>query len=324
LSVDHLEIQTLAVTDLSPASIIGDLIRTIKDVEVLVVYGAPVTENVIAAGKKLRLIISARGGPVNIDTEAATKKGIPVSNAPGHNAEAVADHTFGLLLAEVRNITRGHMAIKEGRWASGERLDFKSTEINGKTISIVGLGKVGSLVAKRAKGFGLRILIYDPYVPENDIIAAGGEKTELDTLLKESDFITVHARLTEENIHMFGVKEFNAMKPSAYFINASRGPIVDEKALYDALKNNKISGAGLDVFEEEPIDMGSLLLTLKNITLTPHIAHLGTSYVRGATMVAEEMRRFLTGEPLKYIVDAAAYRFEREMYEKIFRGSRIK
>jgi phosphoglycerate dehydrogenase-like enzyme len=252
------------------------------------------------------------------------KRGIPVSNAPGHNAEAVADHAFGLLLGEVRNIIRGDNMIREGRWTPGKRPMLKSTEMNGKTLGIVGFGEVGSLIPKRAKGFGLKILVHDPYVLEEKINLAGGEKVDFETLLKESDFITVHVRLTDETYHMFGEKQFNLMKPSTYFVNTSRGPVIDEEAIYEAMKNHRIAGAGLDVFEEEPMRADHPLLTLTNVIVTPHIAYLGTSFLRGANMAAEEVNRFVKGEPLKYVVSPTPYKFEREMYDKIFRGQKIR
>jgi len=260
-----------------------ELIPHIRHVEILVVYEAPVNKKVIETARELKLIVCARGGPVNVDIEAAKEKGILVTNAPGHNAEAVADHVFALLLGIVKNVVRGHIAIKNGLWERGElpQALYESMEMNGKTLGTVGFGNVGKLIPRKAKGFGMEVLVYDPYVSEEAISACGGKKVDFETLLRESDFITVHVRLTEENYHMFGKKQFELMKPTAFIINTSRGPVIDEAALYEALRNCKIAGAALDVFEEEPIGPDNPLTTLENIVLTPHIAWVGTPPLGG-------------------------------------------
>jgi len=309
-----LQIEVLPLKGLSTLKVADRLIEIIDEVEILVVYEAPVTNKVIEAGKKLKLIVSARGGPVNIDIKTARNQGILVSNAPGHNAEAVADHAFALLLAEVKNIVTGDKAVRNGLWASlKDKLAFQSFEISGKTIGVVGFGNIGPLIAKRAKGFGMRILVYDPYVPEKKIQSCCGEKVDFDTLLRESDLITIHVRLTPETFHLFGEKQFALMKPSAILVNVSRGPIIDEDALYESLKGRRIAGAGLDVFEEEPIAADHPLCTLENVILTPHIAYVGTDYHRGSKMVAEEINLYLRGEPLKYVVNSDSYLFERNV-----------
>ena len=322
---EGLQIDILPQKGLSSIKVVNKLVKLIDAVEILVVYDAPITNKVIEAGKKLKLIVSARGGPVNIDIEAATKKKILVSNSPGHNAQAVADHAFGLLLSFVRNIVTGDRAVKDGRWFSlKEKLVFYSYELCNKTIGIVGFGNIGSLIAQRANGFGMKCLVYDPYVPEDIIQSKGGEKVPFDILLKKSDFITIHVRLNKQTYHMFSYEQFKMMKNSAILINVSRGSVIDEKALYEYLKKKIIAGACLDVFEEEPISADHPLCRCDNVILTPHIAYVGTDYKRGATMVAKEIKRYLLGQPIKYQVNYNAYVFERDRYDKIFKGRQIK
>ena len=189
------------------------MLKEIKDTEILIVGVAPVPDDVIAAGKNLKLIMCPRGGPVNVDIKAATEQKIPVVHSPGRNAESVVDHTFGLLISEVRHIARSYNALLQGNHDQEFRTwRFPLFELPGKTIGIVGFGRVGSLMAKRAKGFDMKILVFDPYVSEEVIRSQGAEKVDLETLLKNADIVSVHARLTPETRHLIGMKEFNFMK----------------------------------------------------------------------------------------------------------------
>jgi D-3-phosphoglycerate dehydrogenase len=298
-----------------------EILPQMEDCEVLVVYHFPVTAEIMDASTKLKIIGCPRGGPVNIDLLAAEKRDIRVTNAPAHNAIPVADHVFALLFAEVKNVVRGFQLMKDDKWQ--QKYLLESSELEGKTIGIVGFGSVGRLIPPRATGFNMRILIFDPYVSEEEIATAGGKKVEFETLLKESDFITIHIRLTEDTVNMFSKEQFELMKPSAFLINTSRGPAIDEDALYWALKNNKIAGAGLDVFNEEPMSPHNPLLTLDNITLTPHTAYMGTNYLRGCEMVIDDIVRYLNSEPMKRVVKAEPFLKERDLYEKIFKGRKI-
>lgn len=303
-----------------------ELIKNLNDVDVLVIYGAPVTSKVIDSTKKLKLIVAARGGPVNVDIEYANKVGMPISYAPGHNAEAVTDHAMAIMLSLVRAIVTSDEIVKKGLWVQGQRPSYRNIfELKGKNFGIAGFGNIGRIVAQKAKGgFGMNILVYDPFVDEETIKKVGATKVDFETLLKQSDVITCHVRITTENYHMFGEKAFNLMKPTAYFINTSRGPAVDEKALYNAVKDNKIAGAGLDVFEEEPAGPNNPLTTLGgNMILTPHIGAAGTSYEVGARIAAEEVTRFVKGEKIRFVAKAEDFKFEREEYEKIFRGRSV-
>jgi D-3-phosphoglycerate dehydrogenase len=274
----------------------------IGDTEILVVEFAPVTEAVIDAGKKLKLIASTRGGPVNVDVKAAAKKGIPVTHTQGRLAQPVSDHTMGLMLAEARNIARSFAVIKNGTYFRDPSIRWKwhrIPEMEGKVLGIVGFGSVGKEVAKRGLGFGMKILAYDPYVKEDHLKEIGGKLVSLETLLKESDFVTIHARETPETFHLISRDQFKLMKPTAYLINTARGSIIDEKALYKALKDKKIAGAALDVYEVEPLKADNPLIQLDNVTLTPHMAG-GSDRARERSIFLTTMlvAKFIRGEKL--------------------------
>jgi D-3-phosphoglycerate dehydrogenase len=284
------------------------LIDVIKDTEILIVDLAPVTAEVIRAGSNLKLICCSRGGPVNVDVQEATTMRIPCVRTKGRNANVVADFTFGLLLAEALNIARGVAMLKSGR-GDVPYVDGKwhtPVELPGKTIGIIGYGDVGRRVANRARGFEMRVLVYDPYVSADEVRKMGVEMADLRILLSQADFVTIHARATPENFHLIGSTELHLMKKTAYLINTSRGQLVDEQALHEVLTQNSIAGAALDVFEREPIDSRNPLLGLENVTLTPHIAG-GSDMVpiNSALMVAENVRRFLVGERLLHVVNPA-------------------
>ena len=282
-----------------------DLIKHMKNVEVLIVHLAPITKEVMEASGKLRVVGCMRGGPVNIDIDAATMLGIPVLRAPGRNAEAVADYTIGLIIAHVRNIVRACTLLKQGIWRDEfyfyEECGF---ELENKVLGIVGFGKVGREVAKRAKALQMRILAYDPYVSPNLMKSLGVEPTTLERLLEESDVVTLHVRLTDETRHMIGERELKRMKPTAILVNTSRGEIVDEKALIKALNEGWIAGAALDVFEKEPLPPDHPFLKMDNVTITPHIAGASKEVVkRSVIMIAEDVKRLLKGEKPLYCVN---------------------
>jgi len=281
----------------------------IGDADILVVNYAPVTEEVMDMGRNLKLIGVTRGGPVNVDIQAATKRGIFVVNAPERTVDAVADFTIGLMIAEARNLARAYHMLKTGKVLKVNPRLFgdaviQGIELPGKTLGIVGFGRIGRAVASRAKAFGMHILAYDPYVKEEEMRSFGAEPRDLETLLKESDFVTLHVRLTKETEHMIGERELGMMKRTAYLINTSRGKVVDEKALYRALKEKRIAGAALDVVEEEPISPSNPLLELDNVTITPHIAGLTKEVpLKSALIIAEEVMKYIRGEKLDRLVN---------------------
>lgn len=271
------------------------LIEEIGGSEILAVHSAPVTREVMKTGKNLKLIACARGYPINIDVKAASEMDIPVIYAPARNANAVAELTIGFLIILCRNILISCNKLKSfGLWRVES---YEGTEILGKRLGIIGLGRVGTLVAQKAKALGMDVVVYDPYIPEEKIYSLGAKPIDLDNLLATSDFVSIHARLTEKTKGMIGERELELMKPTAYLINTARGPIVNEKALYKALKNGKIAGAALDVFEEEPLKPDNPLLKLDNVILTPHVGGFTKeARIRSVEIIRDDIKRFIIGE----------------------------
>ncbi|WP_461205715.1 phosphoglycerate dehydrogenase [Clostridium sp. DL1XJH146] len=246
-----------------------DLLEKIHEYDALIVRSATkVNEELLEKGVKLKIVGRAGNGTDNIDIPAATKKGVIIANTPDSNSISACELTIGLMLAQARDIASADLSLKECKW---ERNSFEGTELFNKTLGIIGLGRIGSLVARRMKAFGMNIIGYDPYISQDRFDRFDVQKKNtLEDLLKESDFITIHTPRTEETIGMISYKEFEIMKPNARLTNVARGRIVDEEALYYALKNNKIASAGLDVHEKEPRG-NSPLNELCNIIVTPHI-----------------------------------------------------
>ena len=250
-----------------------EFVREIRDVHLLIAdVDINVTPTVLAAANRLRAVVCASTGVDFVDLPAATRTGIVVTNLPDYCVEAVAEHALALLSCLCRQIVAGVNAVREGNW--GRRRDFEGIELEGKTLGIVGLGKIGKRVAERAQALGMRIIFYDPFVSTDFIRDSGYERK--DTLLdlaKDSDGISVHASLSAGTSRMFGEEEFKHMKPSAYFVNVARGGIVDEGALYRAVNERWIAGAALDVLTDEPPARDCGLLKLDNIIVTPHLAY---------------------------------------------------
>lgn len=246
-----------------------NLMKDMDKFDIVIVQFAPVSKKLIDKAKNLKIIGVLRGGIENIDKKYAEEKGIKVLNTPGRNARAVAEFSMGMILSETRNIARSHYALKNDQW----RKDFPNSsyipELNGKTVGIIGFGHIGQLVAGYLKAFGSNILAYDPFYNGS---FEGVEITDLETLLKNSDIITIHSRLTEDTHNLIDEKEFSLMKENAVLVNTARSGLVNQKALVKALKENKIFGAAIDVFDDEPIPEDDEILKLDNITITPHIA----------------------------------------------------
>ena len=247
----------------------------------------------------LKLIVVARGGPVNIDLAAAREHGVLIVNAPGRNASAVAEFTIGAIIAETRLITRGHDALRRGTWRGDlYRADLVGRELSQMTVGVIGYGHIGTKVVRLLKAFGGRILVADPYVELSaEDVRDGVVKTTFVSLLRESDVVTLHARVTQETLGFIGRAEFAAMRKGTVFINTARGPMVDYDALTEALKSGHLRGAMLETFAVEPAPAGLELLRLDNVTLTPHIAGASLKTIeRAADAAAEEVRRYLAGE----------------------------
>jgi glyoxylate reductase len=256
-----------------------------------------IDEEVIERSEKVKVIANLAVGFDNIDIEAATQKGIAVCNTPNVLTETTADLTFALLMAAARRIVEAAEAVKNGEWKSWSPLSFAGHEIHHKTIGIVGMGHIGETVAKRAAGFDMEILYHNRSRKTEAESRLGAKYCELKELLEKSDFIVSLIPLSSETVHLFNSGTFKRMKKSAIFINASRGPVVDEKALYDALAAKEIAGAGLDVFEKEPIGSDHPLLAFKNVVALPHIGS-ATSETRIAMMelCVTNMVNVLTGK----------------------------
>ena len=277
-----------------------EVVALTGDAEMLVTHLAPLSADIMDRLPKLKFVAVSRGGPVNIDMKAARERGVLVVNTPGRNASAVAEFTIGAILAETRNITRGHDALRRGEWRGDlYRADLAGEELSEMTVGLIGYGEVGRRVVKLLKAFGCRILVSDPYVQLSaDDLRDGVIQTSLERVLAESDVVSLHPRVTSETTQMMNRDTLSKMKKGAYFINTARGPLLDYDALYDVLKSNHLRGAMLETFSIEPAPADSPLLQLPNVTLTPHIAGASVKTVRyAAGLAAEEVRRYLAGEP---------------------------
>ena len=248
-----------------------NLSRMVADCDAILYMQAksyPITRKIIDSAKKLRFIQSAGVGYEKIDLVAAMENGVVVMNMPTGTTVSVAEHAIALILACAKNLLKGHQNIREGGWRVW---DF-GLELDGKTLGIVGFGKIGQETAKRMKAFNMQLLVYDPLIHDDQIAHSGWKKADLPTLLKESDIVTLHCPLTKETRGLIGAKELAVMKQSSILVNTARGEVVDEKALIEALKSGKLKCAGLDTFAIEPIESDSPLLRLENVILTPHMA----------------------------------------------------
>ena len=305
---DVKEFQVDVKTDLKPDT----LKEAIKDYNALIVRSATkVTKDIIGAAIKLKVIGRAGVGLDNVDLEAATQKGIIVMNTPAGNTISTAEHTMSMILALSRNIPQANASTKTGEW---KRSKFMGVELYNKALGIVGLGRIGSEVARRALSFGMKILAYDPFLSREVAESLGVEVVELKELLERSDYITVHTPLTEETKHIISSQEFAIMKKGVRIIHCARGGIIDEAALINAVKEGKVIGAAIDVFETEPPSPESELLKLDNIVLTPHLgASTEEAQVNVAIEVAEIVRDALLGKGIR---NAANYpSVEAEVYK---------
>jgi glyoxylate reductase len=275
------------------------LVEKLKEVDgIICLLTEKIDEDIVnAAGSQLRGICQIAVGFDNINVKAATIKGICVTNTPGVLTETTADYAFTLLVATARRIAEADKYVKSGQWkVPWGLMMLLGQDIYRKTLGIVGIGRIGSAVARRAKGFNMKILYYDVYRNVQIEKELGVEYVPLEKLLKESDFVTVHVPLTPETHHLINEDRFRMMKKTACLVNTSRGPVVDEKALYKALKEGWIWAAGLDVWEKEPVDPNNPLLKLKNVTAAPHIASGSiATRTRMAVMAAENMVAILEG-----------------------------
>lgn len=303
-----------------------ELLEKTKDADIIITSYDDITKNVIENAKNLKLIACTRATPVNIDTQYAKSKNIPVIYTPGRNSDSTAELTIGLMLCIARKIPMAHSALKQGQYTGsptnkketkeGLKADviwdmtldspytvFKGTQLKGRTLGIIGYGSIGKRVGHIARAFGMSLLIFDPYQSEIDIEEIGIKKAQsLEELMSESDFITSHMKVTPATKGIISKEMISLMKPTAYLINASRGAVLDEEALIDALRQNKIAGAAFDVYEKEPLASNHPYITeLNNVVITPHIAGATNDVLSNHTkQIIADIRRFIKGEALLY------------------------
>lgn len=301
-----------------------EIIKLMKGKEILITSYDEITRKVIEECKELKLIACTRSNPVNIDIHAAKEKGITVIYTPGRNADSAAEFTIALMLNIARKIPMAYKALKDGKflnqkkspvspkkglkedvtWALGSDSPYvlyKGFELKRKILGLIGYGSIGRKVANIARGLGMYIYVYDPYISEVELNDNVCQKVGFDQLLRESDFISCHCSVTSETTDLLSSKEFKMMKNTAFLINTSRGAIIDEKALIQALKNHEIAGAALDVYETEPLWENHPFIELDNMVITPHLGGATIEAITNHTkMIIEDLKRYLKGEKLLY------------------------
>lgn len=291
------DVEVVQKTDLTPEQ----LLLEIEDADALLVRSqTKVTAEVLSKGKNLKVVGRAGVGVDNIDVAAATQQGIVVVNAPDGNTISTAEHTFAMMISLARNIPQAYRSTIQGEW---KRKNFVGVELNKKTLSIIGLGRIGAELAKKAKAFRMNVVAFDPYLTEDRAEKLGVTKASFEEAISVGDFITVHTPLTKETHHLINKDVFKLMKEGVRILNCARGGIIEEKALYDAITSGKVAGAALDVFEEEP-PKENPLFQLPQVIVTPH---LGASTVEAqenvAIDVSEEVLKILRGEAFKNAVN---------------------
>ncbi len=286
-----------------------EIVRQVADCDGLVcLLTDPIDAEVMDAAPSLRVIAQMAVGYDNIDVAAATKRGIPVGNTPGVLTETTADFAWALLMATARRIGDGQQYIREGQWQTWGPMTLLGPDLYGATLGIIGLGRIGAAFARRAQGFNMRILYSNPEPKPEVAREVGAEYVGMDRLLAESDFVALHTPLTPDTTHLIGAAELRKMKPGAILLNTARGPIVDQEALVEALREGVIAGAGLDVTDPEPIDPDHPLVHMDNVLVTPHIASASIgARDKMATLTADNLLAGLRGERLPHPVNPEIY-----------------
>lgn len=325
-----LDIEYIPIADRERRLSEAELREQVRDAKIFVVGYEGVPESIIDDAEELQTIACTRGGPdANVDIEAATERGIPVLYAPGRNAVSVADFTWGEILAVMRNIAHAHHLLHTGTytgnphsdaasggsredvtWGMGQDspyVNLKGPELEGKTVGVIGMGAVGREVAKRAQGFDVNLLGFDPYIDAETMAEFDTERVELNQLLHQSDIVTVHVPVTDSTRGLLGSDEFAAMKDSAYFINNARGAIIDQNALLEELQTGGLRGAALDVYDKEPIPNDHPLLDLDNVVTTPHLGGAAEEVIeRHSKMIVDDIEALLANEDPTYIANEEA------------------
>ena len=286
--------------ELSP----DELLKVVPGAHALIIRSATkVTAEVLEAGTDLVVVGRAGIGLDNVDRDAATRRGVMVVNAPQSNILSAAEHAMALLLAQARNVPQANAALKQGKW---ERSKWEGVELHGKVLGVVGLGRVGALVAQRASAFGMKLVAYDPYVAADRARQMGVELMTLDELIAHADFVTVHLPKTPETVGLIGAELLAKAKPGLRIINTARGGIVDEEALAEAVRDGNVGGAGLDVFAEEPTT-SSPLFELDSVVVTPHLgASTAEAQDKAGVTIAEQVLLALAGDFVPYAVNVNA------------------
>jgi len=304
---DHpsVEIEKEILSEIDPEFVLAycntedEVIEAAKDADGILNQYAPITRRVMESLKRCKVIARYGVGVDNIDVEAATEQGIIIANVPDYCIDEVSTHTMALILACARGITLLDRKIREKKWDFTLAKPLFRTQ--GKVLGLFGLGRIAKMVARKASRFGFKIIAYDPYISKVD---EDIKLVEFSKLLSDSDFVSLHAPLTQETRHSFGESELKAMKKTAYLINTSRGPLLNEKAFYQALREKWIAGAALDVIEKEPPEWENPLLKLNNLIVTPHISFYSEeSYVELKTKIAKAVLAVLKGELPRAIVN---------------------
>lgn len=282
------------------------LLDVVADYDALIVRSrTKVTAEVIERGSRLKVIARAGVGVDNIDLAAATKRRIPVVNAPAASTVAVAELALGHMLSLARHLPGADRSVRDGKW---EKKRFEGIELSGKTLGLIGSGRIGAEVARRAMAFGMRVVAYDPYLSKQTAKERGIDLADLATVLGSADFVSLHAALTPETKGMIGATQLGMMRRTAYLVNCSRGEIVQEEALAEALKAGTIAGAALDVFAKEP-PAGSPILSAPNTAFTPHLgASTGEAQARAGHVVAEQMELVFSGKKPEFVANPDVYR----------------
>lgn len=275
------------------------ILKEVENAEIVAIHWAPVNSDFLSRAKKLKIVGLSRAGFENINIKLAKEKKLWVVNAPGRNKEAVADHAITLFLSARRRIPYIHKNILDGKWESF----YPEKDLQNMTAGIIGFGNIGKETAKLLKGLGLTILAYDPFTDDSIMKSYNVTKVTMEKLLEESDTIFMHARVSDENKHMIDMNAFKKMKRKPIFINNARSTLVDTEALVEALKNNLIAAAGLDVFDEEPLSKDSPLLKFDNVVLTPHCSNTVESLMyNGPAIIANEIESILNNKKARFAI----------------------
>jgi len=307
----------------NPCQTEEEIVEAAKDADFILTFKKPFTRKVIAQLERCRMIYNIGTGYETIDLEAATEHGICVSYPDAYCSEEVAEHAMALILACARKLVRLERAVREGKWESYEKREIRFNilppmfPIQGQTLGLIGFGRIARKLVPKARGFDMRVLAFDPYVPASVFEDYDVEEVSLDFLVENSDFVSVHAAFTSDARHMLGAEQFKKMKPTACVINCARGEFIDEEALYDAITQGEIAGAALDVIQGESMPLDHPLLKLDNVIITPHVAYYSEEALgRLRKRPFEEIARMVNGDWPQWLINAEVKEKYQQKWEK--------